>query len=309
MKYNDDISKQEVPHFFDLFHQVDYADDFGYSPEWNQEIEKWLAFVERKDSEFYKRQRNRVRTKKQRDELLGEYKAAYYVEEIAGGKILEFEPSGTGGKRLDLRFADKHGVEWHAEVKSPSWENEVVEEINWRYLKDLKGRVRPFKPLGLDGLQSTIPCPNCGADVVFEVRQPISDESVFDEYVKNAKCTACKNTVWKLTEDKRAKLIRMRLDQPQYIGETRCISISNAIRDPVKNSVEKFSPEGNNLLIITPNMFAGTVDLSAPFNGQQVREIVGRFDSQNLIEQVLILEVVLGDAIRYRTNYVTISSK
>lgn len=236
------IAKQNIPTFYNLFSKADYKDDFGYSSEWNHEIEKWLLFIKHKDSAFFNRNENRIKREKQRDELLGEYKTAYFFEKNLGYEILEFEPLGC---RLDLLVKDDGGIEWFVEVKTPSWRNEVVEKIKSQQLD-------------------------------------------------------------KKTE---MELIKDRLNKPQYIsGEGGSFSIENAIKDPVKNSVEKFPQGKNNLLVITPNMFAETAGFANLFAGEQVREIVRTYDDGGLITRVLILETelpIVGD-VEYRHTFIEI---
>lgn len=242
MKYISTITKQNIPTFHNLFSKAAYKDDFGYSSGWNHEIEKWLLFIKHRNPAFFNRNENRIKREKQRDELLGEYKAAYFFEKKLGYQILELEPLNG---RLDLLVKDGRGIEWFVEVKTPSWRNEVVEEINSRQL-DRKTRIN---------------------------------------------------------------LIKDRLNKPQHIsGDGRSVSIENAIKDPVRKSVEKFPQSKNNMLVITPNMFADTTGFAGLFGGDQVREVVKKFDDSKLITRVLILETILplGGNVEYRHVFIEI---
>ena len=310
MKYNSEILEQNIPLFVNLFSAMNYTDDFGYSKKWNKEIEKWLVYLKCKNNNFYDQNTGRVKKPKQRDELLGEYKAAYFIEKMQYGKILAFEPIGANQKKLDLRFQDAKGMEWFAEVKSPSWRNEVVKEIEYQFLKELKKRIGAVE---FPGYQSSIPCPKCYKQVVFDVNNPSSNSLILDEdeAIKNARCESCKNSVWKLSEKERARIIKNRLDKPKHInGEGRCVNIEDAIKDSVKNAVDKFVLGKNNLLIITPDMFSDTVGFSQLFNGKQVRKIVAGIDSSKVISKVLILEVTssrdLGK-LEYSTNFINMT--
>lgn len=307
MKYNDAILQQNIPEFVNLFISANFCDDFGYSELWNKEVEKWLSFIKQKDNNFFKQNIKRIRREKQRDELLGEYKSAYFIESKLKGKILEFEPSGKNRYKLDFRFQDKDGLEWFAEVKSPSWRNEVVQEIERQSLEGLNKKIKSFQVIKLDTYQSSIPCPKCQRAISFTVINRSLDRSIVNERIKNVKCNDCKKTVWQLSEKDRIKCIKNRLNQPQFLsGEGRTISIENAIKDSVKNSIDKFLPDKNNLLIITPNMFADTVGFSSLFSGEQTRKIVNDIDNTAVISRVLILEVELRDKFQYRSNFVNI---
>ena len=307
MKYNDAILQQNIPEFVNLFISVNFCDDFGYSELWNKEVEKWLSFIKQKDNQFFEQNIKRIRREKQRDELLGEYKSAYFIENKLKGKILKFEPFGKNRYKLDFSFQDEDGLEWFAEVKSPSWRNEVVQEIEWKSLEDLNKKIEPFQVIKLDTYQSSIPCPKCQRAISFTVTNRSLDRSIVNETIKNVRCNDCKKTIWQLSENDRIKQIRNRLNQPQFLrGEGRTISIENAIKDSVKNSIDKFLPDRNNLLIITPNMFADTVGFSSLFSGEQTRKIVNDIDNTAVISRVLILEVELRDKFQYHSNSVNI---
>ena len=155
MKYNDAILQQNIPEFVNLFISTNFCDDFGYSKLWNKEVERWLFFIKQKDNQFFKQNVKRIRREKQRDELLGEYKSAYFIESKLKGKILKFEPFGKNRHKLDFSFRDKDGLEWFAEVKSPSWRNEVVQEVEWQSLENLNKKIEPFQVIKLDTYQSS----------------------------------------------------------------------------------------------------------------------------------------------------------
>src|SRR3989344_302927 len=130
---------QSLTHFNDLFLYANFEDDFGWSPQWNEEIERWLDFIEQKDNNYYKTHRNRAKSPKQRDELLGEYKAAYIIEEKCGGQVIEFEPSGLNSSKYDFSFKDKNNHNWYVEVKSPSWRSVVSKEVDEKHFRELRG--------------------------------------------------------------------------------------------------------------------------------------------------------------------------
>jgi len=269
---------------------------------WNKEVERWLSFIKQKNNKFFKQNVKRIKKEKQRDELLGEYKSAYFIERKLKGKILKFEPFGKDGHKLDFSFQDKNGLKWFAEVKSPSWRNEVVQEIEWKSLKDLNKKIKPFQFIKLDTYQSSIPCPNCQRVIIFTITN-------VNKTIKNVRCNNCKKTIWQLSENDRVKQIIKRLSQSQYLrGESRTISIENAIKHSVKNSINKFLPNKNNLLIITPNMFADTVNFSRLFGGEQTRKIVNNIDNTTVINRVLILEVKLLDKFQYCSNFIDIKN-
>lgn len=125
-KYSKNYSN--LPHFKKYFKSRNYNDDFGHLSIWNQEVEKWLVNIKAVDKKHYLKQRNRVKNKKQRDELLGEYKAIYFVGKILQLPILKIEPDLSNHRKNDFLFQDKNQAKWYVEVKSPSWEAEVFND-------------------------------------------------------------------------------------------------------------------------------------------------------------------------------------
>ena|SRR3989344_5394433 len=150
-----------LQHFDALFSHKKYEDAFGYSPEWSTEIGEWLMFIKKKDKTFYVKNKNRFDNEKQRDETLGEYKAAYFLEEKLNWTIRKFEPKNG---ELDLCVSDKNGVEWMADVKSPSWRNEVVQEIGEDHPQTIKNRLS--KPQYISGEGRNISLANASENPV-----------------------------------------------------------------------------------------------------------------------------------------------
>jgi len=111
--------------FYTDYFQHNPKDDFGYSPEWNQKINKWLEYLYAIDPAFYQQNKKRVLIDKQRDEFLGEIKAIYFLGKVLGLKIIDLEPVGNGSTRLDISAEDLNGNLWKIEVKSPSWKGQI----------------------------------------------------------------------------------------------------------------------------------------------------------------------------------------
>lgn len=115
--------------FDSLFPKKYTEDDFGYSSEWNNEIQKWLECIYGIDEKYFDRQRKRVIKARDRDALLGEYKAIYIFQNKLGYQVTSLEKQSTGGQVVDFEYVDpKTGLNWKAEVKSPSWRAEIAHD-------------------------------------------------------------------------------------------------------------------------------------------------------------------------------------
>jgi hypothetical protein len=116
-----------TPLYDSLFPSKYKEDDFGYSQEWNEEIEKWLACAIEVDESRFVKEKNRVKKAKQRNELLGEYKAVYVAKKIWNAKNILFTDEENATEQIvDFTFDDADGENWKAEVKSSSWEAELA---------------------------------------------------------------------------------------------------------------------------------------------------------------------------------------
>ena len=104
-----DFNMSNLPHFEKLFPAKNFKNNSGWLF-WGEEIEKWLAFIDDKDSGYYKENENKFCGEKQCDEPLGEYKAAYFIEKMCGGSIVEFRPRWQKNSELDFRFQDKNEI-------------------------------------------------------------------------------------------------------------------------------------------------------------------------------------------------------
>ncbi len=296
MKYINNILKQNVPLFVELFNAHEYKDDFGHSPEWNEEMEQWLSFVKSINPTWYESNKSRVNTEKQRDELLGEYKSLYYFGKILGCKITQFEPAGNNNKKNDYAFYDKGNEEWYTEVKSPSWRGEVSKEINSSYLDKLKQNIVITE--SWPECKAEITCPNCSNVIEIKLSSfEFKQEEVY-EIIKKTLCNKCKKNIWHFSENERAKLKKERLSKPQFInGEGRSYSDRDAVEDAVKKSVAQFAKGRNNLLFIPHNMFAGigTGLFTAMNGGTTVMEVVKKYDPEGIITCVCLLDVQLDE--------------
>jgi len=105
-----------------------YSDDFGYSDEWNDEIDKWLKTVQEVGPSYLENNKNRFKKEKQRDELLAEIKAIYFLKEKLGLDILQLEPPGKDGHVLDIQIKDINDKTWDVEVKAPSWRKGIWDD-------------------------------------------------------------------------------------------------------------------------------------------------------------------------------------
>lgn len=288
-----------LQHFNNLFSNNKFQDDFGWLPEWNEEIEKWLTFIDQKDHDYYETHKRRAQSDKQRNELLGEYKAAYFIGKKSHGEILAFEPRGNGTRKLDFRFKDKDGIEWFVEVKSPSWRNQVVREVEQRFLRDLRGRIifNGVNPNNFKNWQAEITCPLCNGKMNFEIETLSLDDNAINDTITNLICSSCKKHIWKSLEQQRVQEINNRVFQPQHItGEARSFDGSEGVEDAIKSCIAaaKFEKGKNNLLIVTPNMFTESALLMAGFDdGHRVKQLLQKYDKEGVITCVVILEVSL----------------
>lgn len=292
------------PYFKDLFLNSNFHDDFGWSQEWNNEIEKWLIFANSINKKWYQNNKSRTQSDKQRDELLGEYKSLYYIGNITGVQILEVEPQGKSGKKNDFLFKDKNLLNWYVEVKSPSWRGEVSKEIDNSYLQELRKTIVIVHSSQWPKCNAEITCPNCSQIIIINFET--GNQEYLENVIKKTVCKKCKKNIWHHSENERTKLKKQRLSQPQFItGEGRSFSDKDAVEDAVKKSIKQFAPEKNNLLIISHNMLAGLGIglLSSMDGGYSIKQVVNKYDTNKLISCICLLSVQLDDK---GVNFITV---
>ena len=296
---------QNLPHFNDLFLGANVEDEFGWSSQWNEEIEKWLSFIELKDNNYYKTHRNRAKNPKQRDELLGEYKAAYFIEERANGRIIEFEPQASGLYKYDFSFTDKVNKEWMVEVKSPSWRGVVSKEIDDKFMLELRGGMAIIGGEKYPECKTEMKCLSCGEVFEFIVSN-IEDKESTNEELKKLICPKCKKNLWNSSEQERAKEKAKRLSLPQFINaEGRWLGF-DIFEEAIVNSLNKFEAGKNNLLILCPNSFAEMGFFGALENWHHLREMVKRLDKDKKLTCIGVFEVSLSGEFKYHCSLVDI---
>lgn len=102
-------------------------DDFPSSPEWKAEVEKWLLFLKKNNQlERYKSRLNS--NPKQRDTYLAEIMSGYFIDELCGFRIIDWEPIYADKNELEFAIFSEEKELVLCEVKCPVWEREVVEE-------------------------------------------------------------------------------------------------------------------------------------------------------------------------------------
>lgn len=130
-----------------------FSDDFGWSDDWNKEMNKWLQLLNAINPTHYKifqNRANKLRGAEHRDALLGEIKTIYFVAGIMMLSILELEPSGQGSTKLEFIFQDLNSENWKTEVKAPSWRSQIMKNPNMG-IEEKKERLRQPKIRTGDG--------------------------------------------------------------------------------------------------------------------------------------------------------------
>ena len=100
-------------------------DQFPSDELWADESVKWLEYIQN-NRQFDKFSSRLMDVPTKRDETLAEIKSAYFTEKYAGYPITNWEPPGKNGKKGEFTFSFK-GKEIFCEVKSPGWEQSIVE--------------------------------------------------------------------------------------------------------------------------------------------------------------------------------------
>jgi hypothetical protein len=100
-------------------------DEFPAAPEWADEHERWLAFVEAKGelARFIPRLKKNAY---QRDRTFSEIGIAYYLEEQRSLPIIEWEPTGNGVKTGEYLVQGPTGPIF-VEVKTAGWQKDIME--------------------------------------------------------------------------------------------------------------------------------------------------------------------------------------
>jgi hypothetical protein len=120
------------PHRHPLLHQLAQGaewvgkDAFPSCVEWADEHEAWLRFLTAAGGLGHYTPRLRG-PKETRDEAFAEVAVAYFFATRCGLSILEWEPAGAGSKVGEFLMGFDRGSPVFVEVKSPGWEQEIVE--------------------------------------------------------------------------------------------------------------------------------------------------------------------------------------
>lgn len=93
---------------------------------WKHEHELWLEFLENRGQlERYSRRISKSNWAKAA-EAFDEVKAAYFLDNLCGCAVSDWEPPGRGGTTGDFVLQVESSAIF-CEVKSPGWEREIVE--------------------------------------------------------------------------------------------------------------------------------------------------------------------------------------
>lgn len=107
----------------------DYGDDYGYSQVWNDEHAKWIETIYKICPEYINKNKKAVNNKKKRHEIFGEIMSIYWVFQNGGTNFTFPELENKAKFPLDFIFTDEAGKTWNVEVKSPSYEAELSEDL------------------------------------------------------------------------------------------------------------------------------------------------------------------------------------
>lgn len=102
------------------------TDDYPAFPEWVDIHERWFRVVHAAGGWDHYLPRLRMQ-KERRDEAIAEIAAAYFAIDRCGLRVLEWEPQGSGNRRGEFLLGLAEGTGVFTEVKSPGWEEEVVQ--------------------------------------------------------------------------------------------------------------------------------------------------------------------------------------
>lgn len=106
-----------------------YGDDYGWNQTWNTEHEKWIKNIYNICPGYITKNKNAVNNKKKRHEILGELMAIYWVAKNGGKNFTFPELENKNRFPVDFIFEDIEGKIWNVEVKSPSYEAELGEDV------------------------------------------------------------------------------------------------------------------------------------------------------------------------------------
>ena len=102
-------------------------DYFPSCPEWKEEVNKWLEFIESKNRlKRYKSRLNSSRLK-ERDGTLGEIRAAYTMEIKLKYPVIRCEEKTVGNYNVDFVILSGDN-DIYCEVKTPIWESELTQK-------------------------------------------------------------------------------------------------------------------------------------------------------------------------------------
>jgi hypothetical protein len=101
-------------------------DDFPSCKEWEEEVKKWLVFIN--DEGVFNGYLSRLRDNaSQRDSAISEIAIAYFMSRKKGLQIVEWFPKGSNKKRGEFVIDMCRKQVW-CEVKAPGWESDFVKE-------------------------------------------------------------------------------------------------------------------------------------------------------------------------------------
>lgn len=114
----------------DVFNSLNWnnGETFPSCPEWKNEINLWLEFINSKNQLNRYKKRLRDHYIPRRYEALAEILAAYYMEKKLNYPVIDWERITVNNKNVDFVIQNERS-EIYCEVKSPGWEGQIKGQL------------------------------------------------------------------------------------------------------------------------------------------------------------------------------------
>ena len=293
--------------FTQAFSNAGLENYHGWSDSCKANIELWLNFAKSMDCNWYESEVRKSKDPQNIEGFLGQCKAMYYIGEIADYKIVGVEPDGKYDHKVDFSFQDKNNEKWFVEVKTRSWRSDVSKEVDELCFEQLIKNgiemriVKGFKQIG------RIECPWCQEEVDLNFSNTMPEIETLHEEIKITTCSQCKKKPWDFFKICRSVLKKKLFSNPaNFFDKARFIDKEVRIDSAIKEAINQFDSNKNNLLIICPELFEFSgVGISTAFeNGHTVETLVRKHDLNKIISSIVLLDI---DIKPQETNFIPIS--